>query len=102
MQICILGGYCFIKEGDEKHIPPYPVSASAMTGMDRSRLAIIPALSRISLRVASPRSAIPSRDIVVPAPVYDPFLMNEEIQGDYVMKLPCTSIRSPLSGPTGR
>ena len=28
------------------------------------------ALSRMSFRVAMPRSGIPSRDIVVPAPVY--------------------------------
>jgi len=52
------------------NLPPYPVSASAMRGTRRSRLAIMPAWSLISFKVATPRSGIPSLDIVVPAPVF--------------------------------
>jgi hypothetical protein len=50
-------------------LPPYPVSASATNGTVGSMLAIIAAWSLISFIVATPRSAMPSRDIVVPAPV---------------------------------
>jgi hypothetical protein len=49
--------------------PPYPVSASAMRGMEVSRFAIISALAVMSFGVAIPRSAQPSRGIEVPDPV---------------------------------
>ena len=50
--------------------PPKPVSASAMSGTLLSRLAIIPAFSLMSFKVAIPKSAMPSFDMVVPAPVF--------------------------------
>jgi hypothetical protein len=51
--------------------PPYPVSASAITGTEGEREAIVEALESMSFRVAMPRSAVPRRDMFVPAPVCD-------------------------------
>lgn len=50
--------------------PPYPVSASAIKGVLVSKFAVISACSRISFRVAKPRSGWPSFEAQVPAPVY--------------------------------
>ena len=53
-------------------LPPYPVSMSAMTGVPKgSRLHIMSAWRRMSLSCARPRSGWPSREAVVPAPVYN-------------------------------
>ena len=49
--------------------PPKPVSASAMSGTLRSRLAIMPALRTISSAVVRPRSGMPRTLAAVPAPV---------------------------------
>lgn len=49
--------------------PPYPVSASAMTGTFRSKLASIAAFRTMSSAVARPRSGMPRVEIAVPAPV---------------------------------
>ena len=62
----MLAGLC----GWEDCLPPYPVSMSAIRGGPYgSRLAIISALVLMSCSWARPRSAMPSREAVVPAPV---------------------------------
>ena len=58
-----------MEEMSDDCIPPYPVSASAIKGTEASMPAIMDALSRMSFMVAMPMSAMPRRDIVVPAPV---------------------------------
>lgn len=50
--------------------PPYPVSASQITGVEGDKDVIVEALESMSFRVAMPRSAVPRRDMFVPAPVY--------------------------------
>ena len=53
------------------HQYTYPVSASAITGTDGWRELIIAAFWCTSVKVAKPRSAMPRRVMLVPAPVYD-------------------------------
>ena len=48
--------------GTEGMLPPYPVSASAIRGTEGFGFAIISACSRMSFRVAKPRSGFPSLD----------------------------------------
>ena len=54
---------------DTSDSPPYPVSMSAMSILEGSKFAIMSACSFMSVRLATPKSAMPNLEAVVPAPV---------------------------------